>query len=366
MKLQVILAAVIAAVCTTSALAGPVVISSGTGKLSPRQPQAAVSSDGTIHIAYGSGDAIFYTRSGDGGATFTTPEHACDSPNLPLGMRRGPRIAASKDSVVITAVGGALGKGKDGDVLAWTRSPDGKWSGPVRVNDVDASAREGLHAMASGPSGAVWCCWLDLRAKGTQIYGTRSTDAGKTWSPNFLVYHSPDGTVCQCCHPSIVIGADDRPHVLFRNALEGNRDMYVISGDTNGIFGEARKLGNDSWQLNACPMDGGMLAVDRSGRIATAWRRQEAIFATVDDREQFLGTGRQPWLTFLGEKPLVLWVAKNEGQLLAWRGVGSKAEILFDIARDPVIVSTPKGNKAFACWESVTGEDRAIVGMTIE
>jgi hypothetical protein len=111
MKLQTIVAAVIAAVYSSSALAGPVVISSGTGKLSPRQPQAAVSSDGTVHVAYGSGDSIFYTRSADGGVTFTTPEHACDSPNLPLGMRRGPRIAASKDSVVITAVGGALGKG---------------------------------------------------------------------------------------------------------------------------------------------------------------------------------------------------------------------------------------------------------------
>jgi hypothetical protein len=112
-------------------------------------------------------------------------------------------------------------------------------------------------------------------------------------------------------------------------------------------------------------MDGGMLAVDRTGRIATAWRRQEAIFATVDDREQSLGTGRQPWTTFLGDKPLVLWVEKNDGKLLAWRG-SSKPDVLFDVARDPVVVTSAKANKAFACWESVTGDDRAIVGMTIE
>jgi hypothetical protein len=365
MKLQAIVAAMIAAVCASSVHASPVVISSGTGRLSPRQPQAAVSNDGTIHVAYGSGDSIFYVRSTDGGTTFSAPEHACDSANLPLGMRRGPRIAASKDSVVITAVGGAMGKGRDGDVLAWTRSSDGKWSAPVRVNDVDASAREGLHAMASGPSGIVWCCWLDLRAKGTQLYASRSTDGGRTWSPNSLVYQSPGGSICECCHPSIVIGADERPHVLFRNSLDGNRDMYVISGDADGVFGDAKRLGKDSWQLKGCPMDGGMLAVDRTGRIATAWRRQEAIFATVDDREQSLGTGRQPWTTFLGDKPLVLWVEKNDGKLLAWRG-SSKPDVLFDVARDPVVVTFSKANKAFACWESVTGDDRAIVGMTIE
>ena len=363
MKRHGILAAMIVAVCSSSAFAGPVVISSGTGRLSPRQPQAAVSTDGTIHVVYGSGDAVFYSRSTDSGATFSRPEHAFDSSNLPLGMRRGPRVAASKDSVVVTAIGGAMGKGKDGDVLAWRRTPDGKWSGPVRVNDVDDSAREGLHAMASSPSGVLWCAWLDLRTKGMKVYASHSTDGGQTWSPNVPVYKSPDGSVCECCHPSIVVGPDERPHVLFRNQLEGNRDMYVISGNANGDFTGATLHGDSHWPLNRCPMDGGMLAIDGAGRVATAWRREEEVFVTIAGREQKLGSGKQPWMTFLGDRPLVLWVEKNDGPLLEWRGADSK--VVADVARDPVVVTSGKG-KAFACWESVTGEDRAIVGMAIE
>jgi hypothetical protein len=367
MKLNRLFCATMVAVAAVPSMvsAGTVTISSGTGRLAPRQPQSAVSSDGTVHVVYGAGDTVYYSRSTDGGATFSAPEKAFDCPNLYLGMRRGPRIATAKNSVVVTAIGGEAGKGKDGDLMAWSRNDMGQWSGPFRVNDVDESAREGLHAMASSPSGVLWCSWLDLRTKGMKVYASRSTDGGKTWSPNVPVYQSPDGSVCECCHPSIVVGVDERPHVLFRNQLDGNRDMYVISGNAQGDFTGAKLHGDANWALNRCPMDGGMLAVDSAGRVATAWRREEEVFVTTGGSEQKLGPGKQPWMTFLGEKPLVLWVEKNDGKLLSWRGAGPST-VLADVARDPVVVSSGDGKKAFACWESVTGDDRAIVGMVIE
>jgi len=368
MKLRGILVAAIMALCLPQAgySAGPVVIASGTGRPAPRQPQAAVSGDGVIHVVYGAEDSVYSARSTDGGVTFSTPEHAFDCPSLYLGMRRGPRIAASKETVVVTAIGGAAGKGKDGDLMAWRRAPDGRWAGPSRVNDVPDSAREGLHAMASSPNGVLWCCWLDLRIKGMQVYASRSIDGGKTWTPNVLVYRSPGGSVCECCHPSIVIGPDERPHVLFRNQLDGNRDMYVISGDADGNFSGATQHGEEHWPLNRCPMDGGMLAIDRAGNIATCWRRDEEVFVTAGAREVKLGAGKQPWMIFRGDSPLVLWVEKNDGKLFAWRDSKAPAETLADVARDPVVVALGKGQGAFACWERVTGDDRAIVGRLID
>jgi hypothetical protein len=157
---------------------------------------------------------------------------------LSLGNHRGPRVAVAGDAVIVTAIAGTLGGGKDGDLMAW-RSADGgrTWSPAVKVNDVDGAAREGLHAMAARGSTVV-TAWLDLRAKGTQLYASISSDAGRTWSRNILVYQSPSGTICQCCHPSLAITEAGEILVMFRNALDGHRDFYLARGKA-GAFGAA-------------------------------------------------------------------------------------------------------------------------------
>ncbi len=199
---------------------------------------------------------------------------------------------------MITAIGGAQGKGRDGDILAF-RSLDGgnTWLGPVKVNDVAASAREGLHAMTANQDGTLWCVWLDLREEGTKLFIAKSTDQGATWSKNALVYQSPGGSICECCHPSIIADGS-AVHVLFRNSLKGNRDMYFVSSSDEGVtFSDAVRLGQSSWHLNACPMDGGMLALDNSGAVSTVWRRNRSVYLATSksDPESLLGVGEQPW-----------------------------------------------------------------------
>jgi len=39
----------------------PIVIATGQGSLSPKQAQAAVGSNGTIHVVFGIGDAVHLT-----------------------------------------------------------------------------------------------------------------------------------------------------------------------------------------------------------------------------------------------------------------------------------------------------------------
>lgn len=53
--------------------AEPIRITSGQKELAPKQPQAAVSSSGDIHVVYGVGDVIFHCRSVDSGVTFQRP-----------------------------------------------------------------------------------------------------------------------------------------------------------------------------------------------------------------------------------------------------------------------------------------------------
>jgi hypothetical protein len=85
---------------------------------------------------------------------------------------------------------------------------------------------------------------------------------------------------------------------MFRNALEGSRDLYLTrSSDGGRTFEAAGKVGTGTWRLEGCPMDGGGLALDQKGRVSTIWRRDQTIFTTVaGGPEAPAGTGRNPTL----------------------------------------------------------------------
>ncbi len=282
-----------------------------------RQPQLAANGH-MVAMVYGNGHSILLRRSADYGRTFSPPVLVAQGAVLALGRHRGPRILFSGQTMIVSAVSGATeatgphahGLPADGDLLTW-RSTDGgaTWSKPVVVNDSPGAAREGLHAMTIDDAGHLAAVWLDLRAKGTQLYGAFSNDAGATWSKNLLIYESPDGTICQCCDPSVVAVGADEFAVMWRNAMGGMRDMFSLRVRNGKVASEARKIGVGSWKLDACPMDGGGIAVDH-GKLVTAWRRDDRVFLAEAGPETELGKGKD-----------VAMAVGKKGAYVAWVGV---------------------------------------------
>jgi hypothetical protein len=280
-----------------------------------RQPQLAAR-NGLIGLTFGAGNGIYFSSSRDGEQTFSPPLKVADVGALALGKHRGPRIAITSQAIVISAITGAKvstgphahGLPADGDLTVWRSMDQGRtWSRSAVVNDVPGSAREGLHAMTSTANGALFAVWLDLRGNGTRLYGARSTDHGATWSKNAQIYESPDGTICQCCHPSVVMEGD-QIYVMWRNVLDGNRDMYLASSGNGGqSFAAPHKLGVGTWPLNACPMDGGGLAL-RQGRVTTLWRRGSDLF---------LSSPGEPEARFATGKDATI-IATEKGIYTAW------------------------------------------------
>ena len=273
------------------------------------QPQLASNGE-RVYVAFGTGKAIAVARSADAGVTFSEPVTIPVEGVMALGRHRGPRIAATPRALLVAAVVGARGGGADGDIVLYRSTDDGRtWAAPAVVNDVPGAAREGLHALAANASGVAVLAWLDLRAKGTRIYAAVSRDHGATWGPDTLVYASPSGKVCECCHPSVAIDRDGRIAIMFRNSLDGRRDMYVAQSRDGVAFAPPAKQGEGSWILDACPMDGGGVAWS-GGAVSSAWRRDDVIYAVSrGGAETRLGTGRDPALA-LGEAGLdVAWTA---------------------------------------------------------
>jgi hypothetical protein len=307
-----------------------------------KQPQLAAA-NGVVALTFGSGNAVMFTASKDNGETFSKPVMVAEVPGLSLGRHRGPRVAISGKTILVSAIPGT----GDGNLLLW-RSGDGgrNWSKPATINDAPTSAREGLHAMSADDSGHAAMVWLDDRAKRKQLYGAFSSDAGATWSKNVLLYESPDGTICQCCHPSLAAIGKGEFAVMFRNFLGGNRDMYLLRVREGQVVAKAERLGLESWTLNACPMDGGGVAID-NGRVVTAWRRGMEIFlAEPGQKEKKLGGGMDVALAANHGETFVLWTQRGA----VVRVSGGTTEVLGEGGAFPVITSLPGGG-ALAAWE---------------
>lgn len=204
-----------------------------------------------------------------------------------------------------------------------------------------------MHGLTSDGKGTLFAAWLDKRgAHGTKLYSARSADGGVTWSRNVAVYQSPDGSICECCHPSVAIGAAGEMLVMWRNSLGGSRDMYLATSHDGVAFPAPRKLGNGTWRLNACPMDGGGLAVS-STKVLTAWRRDADVFlAEPGEPERRVGTGKDVALALGGNRAYVAWV--NGSKVEAW--VDGHVELLSKAGAFPALAGLPGGG-VIAAWE---------------
>lgn len=284
-------------------------------------PNLSVDNKNVVNLTYGKGDSILYSYSSDEGKTFSYPVLVDTIPGLFSFAMRGPQIAASDSSIVIIATD------QKGNIFSWLNDASGKWLKNGRVNDVDRIAKEGLTALGSDGNKNLVAVWLDLRNDHkNNLYGSRSMDGGKTWSKNFTVYTSPDGHICECCKPSVTINGKS-VFVMFRNWVNGSRDLYLIkSSDGGTTFGSAEKLGTGTWQLNGCPMDGGGLAVSGDNIAATVWRRKNKIYACENGKdEKEIGEGKGCTITSAYGKNVYAWV--QDGKVVCLLPGGKKMEV---------------------------------------
>ena len=315
-----------------------------------KQPQLAAS-DKIVAAAFGSGSTIFFSSSHDKGATFSEPLKVAELNGLMLGNHRGPRVAITRDAIVISAVSNI-----DGDVHSWRSLDSGKtWIAGANINDEPKAAREGLHAMVAGPDGLLYAVWLDLRhltpgKPHTELYGASSRDNGVTWLKNIAVYTSPEGSICQCCHPSLAFHAKGELEVMWRNAFGGNRDLYMASSRDGGrTFSAAEKLGGGSWKLDACPMDGGGIAIRPDGKVMTAWRRGSDVYlAPAGGAETLLHEGKNPSIAANGEGVFVAW-SSPDGVMA--RVPGKPEPVTLDHEGGFVQLIAIPGGPVLAAWE---------------
>ncbi len=181
--------------------------------------EIAVEDDGTIHLVYESSvctggicsaDAMSYTSSGDGGASWSTPVQVRNF-NLVPGSGAHCPIAQDQQcirpfgAIAVDNSGGACdghlyaaftdhasgGNVNQSDVFL-SKSVNGgaTWSSPVKVNDDGLANRVQFHPSleVDGSNGHVTLAWYDARNHipndALDIFTARSTDCGATFGAN--------------------------------------------------------------------------------------------------------------------------------------------------------------------------------------
>ena len=190
-----------------------------------------------------------------------------------------------------------------------------------------------------------------VKPKG-KIYLSSSEDGGNSWSTSRLIYRSPEGSVCECCKPSITSDASGALTVMFRNNIEGSRDLHFTKSVDGGLsFSEPEKLGTGTWKINGCPMDGGGLMVTEAGELSTVWQRKGEIFtANSNKAEQLIGKGRAPSIAVNANQTYIVFAAGEDIMAL---GPDNSQPAKIGTGSSPKVLSLSDG--AIQFWVSEAG-----------
>ena len=155
-----------------------------------------------------------------------------------------------------------------------SRSSDGglTWTTPV-VPHRDATPTEhGFAALWPGPDGEVGAAWIDGRkhvlpdtSRREMTLRAATFGARGELGPEVEL----DERICDCCQTAVAVTAEG-PVIVYRDRTAGEvRDIAIVR-QVGGAWTAPRVVAADGWEINACPVNGPMVAAD-ARRVVVAW-----------------------------------------------------------------------------------------------
>jgi Neuraminidase (sialidase) len=219
--------------------------------------EATIAADvGAIHVAWSDdtpgNQEILYSKSTDGGATWSVPVNVSNN------------SGGSVNSVIMVDAGTVHLAWEDNTAGNWeifySKSTDGgaTWSAPVNVSN-NSGDSEGTKIAVN--AGTIYLAWYDYTPANVEIFFSKSTDGGVTWSAPVNVSNNDGGSY----GPAIVADAGTI-HVAWWDNTPGNAEIfYSNSTDGGATWSAPVNVSN-----NSVGSVGPTIAVD-SGTIHLAW-----------------------------------------------------------------------------------------------
>ena len=260
-----------------------------------------------------------------------------------IGSIRGAQLAIGKGNRVHVAWNGSSqaepkGPGKHGNPMLYSRLSDrGDAFEPQRNAITNAYGLDGGGSIAADSTGNVYIAWHanpdSTGEAGRRVYLSRSSDEGRTFSPEKAVDDERNGA-CGCCAMKAYCDSHGALYLLYRSARQGvNRDMHMLTSTDNGKTFQGREV--SQWRVANCPMSTEAFA-SFGEDVSAAWESNGHVyFARLKQKGETgikplasgNGVGRKhPSLAVNGKgKTLLVW-DKGTG----WQKGGSLAWQVFD------------------------------------
>lgn len=231
-------------------------------------PQIAVDSSNTIHSVWGTWlegmgfRCIMYTRSADGGDSFSEPEKIDDSTGTAMGE---PSIAVDDNDVIYVAWEDDRNTTTDRDIW-FTKSVDSglTFIGHKKVNNDSTSVKQ-EHPKISVRNGMIGVVWHEEPRQ--NISFASSTDGGATFSNATMVNDDFSPVVRDWA--SLWVNESHYVTVAWRTKRNGDEDIYFANSTDGGrTFSANQKVSDDVGSAFQRLVD---LAMDSNGYTHLVW-----------------------------------------------------------------------------------------------
>jgi len=262
---------------------GEVRVNGDTAGIRQIAPQLAIAPDGIVYVLWtdfraGVEGQVYLTSSGDGGASFRAAWPLTNAEGVQAGMQRGAQFVIDRMGMLHLTWQERNSLGKIS--ARYARSTDGgvTFSEPLAVAGDSGQQNQDFPSIAVDSSGNPFLCWIDDRetatTRHTQLYFTRSTDGGATFSAPVRASIMPGGNggSCECCNTSIAVSSDGNVFISFRGNIDNDRDIYIARSLDGGATFATYKAASESWNIPACPMTGSSICIDPMQTAHVVWR----------------------------------------------------------------------------------------------
>ncbi len=339
------------------------------------------SSANKIYVAYLNGSNIYCSTSSDSGKSWTEAVKVCGN----CVSLSHPVIAAGDDGSVNVAFAGKLAGAKVHGIY-FTRSNDGgkTFSAPVDISDTSTESSE--PRVSLGPDNSVHIVWIDAlpAPNGPDVFYTVSRDGGKSWSKREDISNTPRGI---STHPYVSTPSDGKVHVVWSDSSGGEEkpDIWYMCKTEKKWSAPQNISLDEGLSLRPCvagsPMGGVCIIwIDTSkkvvGDVLCAIKRpNKKDFEKARNLSNTTGISGQPALTTDRAGRLAsAWIDTSSNKSIPdiWANLGAYGDFsrrvhLYHSKVESTHPSlTISQSKVFTVWQEASGEAARIRGSWLQ
>jgi hypothetical protein len=227
---------------------------------------------------------VLFSYSADGVHFFPQPVNVVGESNAFSTFSRAPSFILDTGGFVHIVWMGQKNEQTQTDIwYSWSYDNGKHWAIPLSVVDADDSSTyyQDYPSIACDSSGNLYIAFIDYRETQRKhtpyadVYFTRSTDAGKTWSKNKKVDSLPSGIggASEASVPKIEVSPEGHIYIAYRGNIKTDRRIWLARSFDKGLTFEPSLMIQDSdWYVAICPGTPPSLALDKNERAHIVWR----------------------------------------------------------------------------------------------